>query len=393
MLQIDNHKELALQDVIPYLLQFSQIYNLTSLNGDRSQAIEDVIWKLLYSLDYQTANGVWLDYIGKKVGQDRVYTPVPTGAFTFGGTNPEGFGAGRFKGVASVRSTKIARSDASFRNAIKAKIIQNNTDTSLDELITACKLLFNASLVRITESYPANIGLIKLYGSSLLEVLDANSLIKNALPAGVSINQVTFHKFYNLFKNNAFITYNGLIPKSDDFELSMTITPDELPSSSENIGIFSQNGTFDNEYSSVSCFYNNVDGFVFKTSPSQYSDNSTASTKYTDGEGNIYVDSDGDVILTGGSMSIDDNCTLRITRVGNIWSMYVNGVLVDSEISDHKVIVGDDIYFYLGTSENKYYNSGSIYSFYLRNNTTGELIINDALKANTIGINNGVRFI
>lgn len=394
MYQIDNHKELALQDIIPYLLQFPEVYKLAEQSGDRYQVIENVIWQLLYSLDYKTANGVWLDYIGKKVGQIRTYTPVPTGAFTFGGNNEEGFGAGRFKGIASTRSTKLTRSDSSFRQAIKAKIVQNNTDTSLDELIQACKLLFNANIVRITESYPANISLIKLYGSNVLQTLDANAIIKSALPAGVSIQNVSFHKFYNLFKNNAFITYNNLIPESDDFELSVTIIPD-ISDFSQEIAIFSQNGTFSNEYASVTCTYSHADGFIFKTAPSQYSDSSTASTKYTDGFNNIYVDSDASVILTGGNGSLiqDKNTTLTIKRVGNEWSMYVDGNLVDSETSIQNVVVGNDIYFYLGTSQNTYYNAGSIYSFYLRNNTTGQLLINDSLKSNTTGINNGVKFI
>ena len=140
MIQIDNHNELAVSTLIPYLLEFPQIAKLAEQSGNRYQDIENIAWQLLYNLDYTTANGIWLDYIGRKVGQNRIYTPVPTDAFTFGGSSDEGFGAGRFKGTASIRSTKLARSDSEFRSAIKAKIIQNNTDTSLDELIQACPL-------------------------------------------------------------------------------------------------------------------------------------------------------------------------------------------------------------------------------------------------------------
>ena len=151
MLQIDNHKDLALSRVIPYLLQFPEIYKLAEQSGDRNQIIEDIAWQLLYNLDFENANGVWLDYIGTKVGQDRIYIPKATDAFRFGGTVEEGFGRGKFKSASSLRSTKVARTDSSFRNAIRAKIIQNNTDTSLDELKQACKLLFNAGKVTIKE--------------------------------------------------------------------------------------------------------------------------------------------------------------------------------------------------------------------------------------------------
>lgn len=391
MIQIDNHNELALSRVIPYLLQFPEAYKLAEQSGNRYQTIEDIAWQLLYNLDYTTANGVWLDYLGRKVGQDRVYTPRPENAFTFGGTTPEGFGAGKFKGTSSIRSTKVARSDSSFRNAIKAKIIQNNTDTSLDELIEACKLLFNAKLVRITESYPANIADIRLYGSSLLETLDAQSIVKNTLPAGVSLQHVSFHKFYNLFKNNAFITYNQIIPESDDFELSLTIAPDIIPN--ERFAIFSQNTTFASEFVSATCYYDPVDGIVFKTSPDIYNDNNAGLTFYNDETGHRYVDSDNSVTLMGGKLGINENTNISITRVGNTWSLYINGGLVDQDEVEHKMVVGEDVHFYLGTAEQVYYNAGSLYNFYLRNNTTGELLINDSLKSNTSGINNGVRFL
>lgn len=395
MIQIDNHNELALSDMIPYLLQFPELYKLAKQSGDRYQIIEDIAWQLLYNLDYTTANGTWLDYIGKKVGQNRVYTPTPVDAFTFGGTTPEGFGAGKFKGTSSLRSTKVARTDASFRNAIKAKIIQNNTDTSLDELIEACKLLFNAKLVRVGENYPAGIEYIRLYGASLLETLDAHAIIKNALPAGVALNQVTFHKFYNLFKNNAFITYNQVIPADDDFELSFNIQPDVFANTSDDtiIPIFSQNTTFASEFVSVKCYYNPLDGIVFKTEPNVYTDNDIGLTYYYDGLGNRYADADADVVLMGGSLTVNENTAVSIKRVGNVWSLLINGNVVDTDTRQHSVSAGEGMKIFLGTSEGEYFNSGSIYNFYLRNNTTGELLINDSLKEGTTGTNNGVRFL
>ena len=69
MLQIDNHEEQALSVVIPYLLQFPEIYGLAQNSGKRAQNIEDVAWELLWDLDVDTAEGIWLDYLGKKVGQ------------------------------------------------------------------------------------------------------------------------------------------------------------------------------------------------------------------------------------------------------------------------------------------------------------------------------------
>ena len=53
MLQIDNHKEYALSDIIPYLLQFPEVYQLAEQSGERYQKIEDIAWQLLYNLDYK----------------------------------------------------------------------------------------------------------------------------------------------------------------------------------------------------------------------------------------------------------------------------------------------------------------------------------------------------
>lgn len=392
MIQIDNHNELAVSTLIPYLLEFPQIAKLAEQSGNRYQDIENIAWQLLYNLDYTTANGTWLDYIGRKVGQNRIYTPVPTDAFTFGGSSDEGFGAGRFKGTASIRSTKLARSDSEFRSAIKAKIIQNNTDTSLDELIQACKLLFNAKIVRIAEDYPANLSYIRLYGSSLLEVLDAHALIKNALPAGVGLGTISFHQLFNVFKNDAFITYNTIIPESDNFEISFNIMPD-VDTTDITFPIFSQSTTFASELVSLYCYYDSTDGIVFKTSPNVYHDNNIGLTCYNDGSNQLYLDADADVILMGGSLTLNTNTTVIIKRSGNTWSLIVDGTTVDSESSAHKISSGEGTKLFLGTANNEYFNSGSIYNFYLKNNTSNTILINDPLKKNTVGTNNGVRFL
>ena len=126
MYQITNHEELALSSVIPYLLKFKEFYKLTQQIGFRTQVIEDIAWELLYNLDYKTANGVWLDYLGRKVGQSRVYYLTPEGSFTFGKTENEGFGKGKFLGNGTTGYTRVSRNDYSYRNAIRAKIIQNN---------------------------------------------------------------------------------------------------------------------------------------------------------------------------------------------------------------------------------------------------------------------------
>lgn len=392
MLQIDNHKELALSRIIPYLLQFPELYKIAEQSGGRYQIIEDIAWKLLYNLDFENANGIWLDYIGTKVGQERTYIPKATDAFRFNGTVDEGFGKGKFKSAISLRSTKVARTDSSFRNAIRAKIIQNNTDTSLDELLSACKLLFNAGKVEIVEQYPANIEKINLYGGALIETLDAMQTIKKLLPAGVSLQHLNFLQYYNLFKNNAFIAYDTIIPEKNDFELSFIIKID-VDNITEPIGLFSQNTTFASDLVPIVCFYDPEDGIIFKASPDYYSDSNTGVGKYEDENAEYYLDSDSSIVLTGGTIQTGIDTSIKITRTGNDWKLYINNILIDEDTDAHEVAQGEGMQLFLGLSEDLYYNSGSMYNFMLKDMTTGTILINDPLRTNTIGNNNGVKFL
>jgi len=393
MYQIDNHEDLAQQAVVPYLLSFNKIQNLAKHSGTRNQYIEDVIWELAHSTNIETANGIWLDYLGKKVGKTRSYFPAPTDGFTFKGTTDQGFGAGKFLSPYGIGATKLLRSNADYRNAIKAKIIQNNTNCNLADLIYACKLLFNASLVLITEQYPAGIDTINLYGSALLESTDAYNLCKLMMPAGVSLGSINFIYLNNLFKNNAFIVYDesgDIIPSTDDFTLSFTFTPDTLTSS--DIPLLSQTTSLVTAHNSVMLTYNNVDGIVFSASPGYYSDD--LGNYYTDDSGDFYTDSLGAIVLSGGSININEPNKVRVTRVGDDFTLYVNDLEVASNTVTDVVIENNEISkLFLGCSLNSFYNSGSIYNLLLSNDSTSTVLINDSLKNKTIGTNNGVRFI
>lgn len=391
MLQIDNHEEKALSTIIPYLLQFPELYGLAKNSGTRAQSIEDIAWELLWNLDTDSANGVWLDYLGKKVGQSRTYSPTIEGAFTFGGTSAEGFGAGKFLSSALTGpSTKVARSDANFRNAIKEKIIENNTDCSLDELIQACKLLYNALIVNINENYPAGISSIYMYGASLIQSSNANAEIKRMMPAGVSLGNVYFKNIYNLFKNNAFISYTSdyIIPATDDFILSFNFNPDTL--TSNDIYLLSESASF-SQVPSLYIKYNSVDGMVFSSTPDIYIDG--LGVNYVDGYGIPYRLNEGSIYLSGGTVNVNEENYFKIIKTGTTYELYLNNILVDTLVSSEN-IGGSLNNLYLGVSENNYYNSGSINNLYIYNSTTSTVVLNDSLKTKTnYGTNNGVLFL
>lgn len=114
---------------------------------------------------------------------------------------------------------------------------------------------------------------------------------------------------------------------------------------------------------------------------------------YTDGNGDIYYSNEGSLYLSGGSVNINEENIIKITKVGNDYKLYVNNILVDSETSTDVIGGTSDTNIYLGVSNNSYYNSGSITNLYIYNTTTSAVVLNDSLKSNTIGTNNGVKFI
>ena len=140
-------------------------------------------------------------------------------------------------------------------------------------------------------------------------------------------------------------------------------------------------------------YYLSIEKMLEKTNQYVSPSYNNRNTYYVDENGSQYVDGSGDVILTGGTLTINEPTNVMIQREGNVWSLYINGALVDYEESPHNMIVGEDVKLYLGIANRYFYNQGSIYNLNLINKTKNEVLINDPLKNKTIGINNGVRFL
>lgn len=388
MLQIRNHNELANSVVVPYLLNIPDIYNLSQYSGKRYQYIEDVLWQLLWALDIGYADGVWLDYLGRKVGQSKEYAELVSGAFTFGGTTDEGFGAGQF-GTYSIGTLNTE----AYRSAIRSKIIQNYTNASFDELKQAIKLLFNVSLVRISEDYPAGIDEIHMYGRNPITFKNAAEIIKSIMPVGVSLNRTYYHALYNIFKNDAFIQYNKEIDGSHDFRISFSFVPDTMPSETDT-GLLGIAPMFGNEYvADLVIKYNKDDGVYVKTTPSRYSDE-TLVNFYTDENLEDYLDGDYSLLLKGDSaVHYNERNQVVVDKTGNTWSLYVNGLLVAQQTVDTEVEFSSGNKIFLGNAGASFYNSGAIYDLLITDNTTNQQIIYDRLQEYTVGTNNGVRFL
>lgn len=391
MKKINNHEELGQKAIVPYNLQFSGVADLAIHSGTRYQSCEDVLWQMLQATDIDTANDIWLDYLGVKVGLSRQYFEAISGGFTFGGTIDEGFLSGEFISARGIGDSSYAlRTNAQYRNAIKSKTIQNNTNCNIYDLKNACKLLFNSSITLVTEDYPAGVDSINMYGSNLIETSDAYDLCKKMLACGVSLGQVNFFSAINLFKNNAFISYDELIPSTDDFTLELIIKPDQV-SSADTI-IFSQSEGYSSVYNLATLSYSNL-GVKFTASPQVWTDGLGI---YTDGS-EAYYTGDGSFELIGGVISESDVNIIKITRTLSgsdyTYKLYVGGLEVDSAVIPYNIENSLTTKLFLGSGDETYYNSGSIYNFYIYNDTLGSFILNDTLSGSTTGINNGVIFI
>lgn len=386
MLQIRNHNELANSVVVPYLLNIPDIYNLSQYSGKRYQKIEDVLWQLLWALDIGSADGVWLDYLGRKVGQSKEYAELVQGAFTFGGTTDEGFGAGQF-GTYSIGTLNTE----AYRSAIRSKIIQNYTNASFDELKQAIKLLFNVSLVRITEDYPAGIDEIHMYGRNPLQFKNAGDIIKSIMPAGVSLNKSYYHSMYNIFKNDAFIQYNKAIDGTHDFQISFSFVPDTMPTTIDT-GLFGLAPLYGNEnVADLVIKYNATDGVYVKTTPNRYTDE-TYIQFYTDETSEDYLDGDVGMLLKGDStVHYNEKNQVVLNKTGNTWTLTVNGQLIAQET--YEVALSLDNKIFLGNAGASFYNSGSITDVLVNDNTIKQQLVYDRLQEYTVGVNNGVRFL
>lgn len=388
MEKIENHTELAKNALTPYISSFKQIRNIAGMSGERAQYIEDILWKIIYSLDVDQAYGIWLDYIGKEVGVNRTYYTSPEDILTFDGTIDQGFGAGNFYGYGTGgNNTKNERTDFAFRNAIKAKIIQNSTDCSVDELKKALKLLYNASIVSITESYPAGISEINLRGSALYQENNAIENIKKILACCVNLDEVNFIIQNNLFKNDAFISYNSYkIPEVDDFTLEFKFIPDSIPNNPT--PLISQS-SLDATNDIVVLSFDSLNGLSFTIRPQYYVDEN--GDNYVDENNDFYVTSQS-VQLFGGTVLDKEINTAKITRVGDTFKLYLNDLEVDTEIQSG-VSIDQNPNLLIGSAPIDFYNRGSIDSILLINDTTSTVILNDNLKGSTLGTNNGVKFL
>lgn len=193
MYYIDDYRQQAIDKIIPYLIEFPEIVSIIEDSADRYQAIEDVLWRIANNFKVINSRGVFLNAHAHNEVVNLVYTDKAKDAFTYGTEFPDtqAFGTGHFYSQASYLSgiSKDVSEDKLIR-AVQEKIIQNNTNGTIQDFIEAMKLHFNATSVNVYESYPLAISLM-LSGEKLeLSSSGNKEAIKKCLPACVSLNNL-----------------------------------------------------------------------------------------------------------------------------------------------------------------------------------------------------------
>lgn len=211
MYYIDDYKKRAVSKIVPYLINFPQIVKLVEYSAERYQAIEDVLWKIAENLRIDDSRGIFLESNAVNEVLNLIYTDKAEDAFTYGTKLPllQGYGKGHYYSQASYisGSRKTASEDKTIR-AVKAKVIENNTKGTIQDLINGLKLYFNADKVGIYESYPMAMS-IELIGQNLeLSSSGTYDIIKKLLGGCVSLNNIYINKKdFNIFKYNGNSSY------------------------------------------------------------------------------------------------------------------------------------------------------------------------------------------
>lgn len=211
MYYIDDYKKRAVSKIVPYLINFPQIVKLVEYSAERYQAIEDVLWKIAENLRIDDSRGIFLESNAVNEVLNLIYTDKAEDAFTYGSKIPllQGYGKGHYYSQASYisGSRKTASEDKTIR-AVKAKVIENNTKGTIQDLIDGLKLYFNADKVGIYESYPMAMS-IELIGQNLeLSSSGTYDVVKKLLGGCVSLNNIYINKKdFNIFKYNGNSSY------------------------------------------------------------------------------------------------------------------------------------------------------------------------------------------
>ena len=332
MYYIDDYKKRAVDKVIPYLIEFPQIVKILETNAERYQAIEDVLWKVAENFKVIDSRGMFLNAHAHNEVSDIIYTDKAQDAFTYGTDMPmfQAYGTGHYYSQASyVSGSRKSISEDKLIRAVQAKIIQNNTNGTVEDIIEALKLLYNAEHVKVYESNPLNLS-IMLIGSSL-EISSSGNYenIKEFLPACVSFNNIFVDtSMFDLFMYDENSSYGDSrypirIDETVDkyFYISFSVT---LDSEFEEYVILNNEGFKENRYVCITGSFTKLNNNATLLSTSNSEEGLKIKTVLKDGVYYLAVDYNGDIYTTECEAKENERYTIITYNTGSQIKVWVS---------------------------------------------------------------------
>lgn len=145
------------------------------------------------TFDLDTAVGVQLDAVGLWVGIGRIVNVPITGVyFTWQDIVADGWGRGFWKGPFDPATGIVSLDDDTYRIVIRAKILANSWDGTVQSLCAFWDWLFGAGVVKVTDNLDMTATLT--YTAAALNAVQTSLLTNGAFfhkPGGVHFNYVS----------------------------------------------------------------------------------------------------------------------------------------------------------------------------------------------------------
>lgn len=376
MYYISDYRKRAIDTIIPYLIDFPQVVKIIETSADRYQAIEDCLWNIANNFKVDDARGVFLQALAHNEVVDITYTDKAKDAFTYGTDKPlfQAYGTGHYYSQSSyISGIKKDVSDEKLIRAIKAKIIQNNTNGTIEDLIEGLKLYFNATNVKVYESNPLNVS-IMLRGKNLELSSSGNyEVVKKMLPNCVVLKNFYVDSYgFDLFLYNEDSSYGDT-----RYPILIGDSPDIYTYVSQSMSLTSQY----EEY--ITPNYPKFDAGMYCVIVGSYQDTQDGAVLFSSNDGTNYIalkisgeklviDYNGDITISDIIVGNNDKFTIVLYNTGKEFKTWiVSGVQVYGKTLDQDLSFINNRIFDTTTTTTTYTTiEAPVYINCLNNNDT-----------------------
>ena len=187
-MQLEDNYGLLQDNTISILKNYPRFLTLLKVIANRLDNLQDCANYLCESVNINTAQGVWLDYIGWLIG---VWRSDVVDTSSFFSVNAEDVNEEKYFWFANSNITSNMNiNEEYYRSLIKAKIGYNVSKCTRNENIQYIKNMTYADHVIIDNIEPMVLD-ITLYGDNILNMQDMREHIEKLLGNGIGIRNLT----------------------------------------------------------------------------------------------------------------------------------------------------------------------------------------------------------